>query len=83
MFMVAYSSLVPAQPRKYNSNRSPKPVLTEVETPKSLSSQSKTEYTPSITERTTDLLEIPVATTQSHKHDRHPQPATPFDPTRG
>jgi predicted lipid-binding transport protein (Tim44 family) len=81
MFMVAYSSLFPSQPQKYNSNRSPKPVLTEVETPKSLSSQSNTDYAPSITERTTDLLEIPVGTTQSHKHDRHSQPATPLDPT--
>jgi hypothetical protein len=69
MFLVAYPSLPRSRPRKYNSIPSSKPeVLTQTQTPKSLSQGSNTDFVPSITERTTDLLE-PAATTQSQKHD--------------
>jgi len=67
MFLLAYSSLSPSRPRNYNSTPSPKPeVLTQTQTPKSLS-QGNTEYVPSITERTTDLLTPAIA--QSQKQD--------------
>lgn len=70
MFMLAYSSLSPSRPGNYNPIPASKPeVLTQTQTPKSLSSGSNADYVPSITERTTDLLKNPAATTQSQKHD--------------
>jgi hypothetical protein len=68
MFMVAYSSLAPSPPKKFKSIPSSKPeVLTQA--PTSLSEGSITDYVPSITERTTELLKNPVATVPSQKHD--------------
>lgn len=69
MFLVAYPSLPRSRPKKYNSIPSSIPeVSTQTQTPRSLSQGSNTDYVPSITERTTDLLE-PAATTQSKQHD--------------
>jgi hypothetical protein len=72
MFMLAYSSLSPSRPGNYNSIPGSKPEVltqTQTQTPKSLSSGSNADYVPSITERTTDLLKNPAATTQSQKHE--------------
>jgi hypothetical protein len=70
MFLVAYSSLSPSRPRSYNSIPSSKAeVLTQTQTARSLPQGSNTDYVPSITERTTDLLKTPAATTQSQKQD--------------
>jgi hypothetical protein len=69
MFLLAYSSLSPSRPRSYNSIPSSKPkVLKQTQTAGSLS-QGNIDYVPSITERTTNLLKSPAATTPSQKHD--------------
>jgi hypothetical protein len=74
MFLTAYSSLSPAPRKKYNSIPSSKPeVLTQTPTARSLSQGTNTDYVPSITERTTDLLKNPTATTQSQKQDEESQ----------
>jgi hypothetical protein len=74
MFLLAYSSLSPSRPKKYNSIPSAEPkVLTQTQTPRSLSPGSNTDYVPSITERTTNLLRSPAATTPPHKHDEESQ----------
>jgi hypothetical protein len=70
MFLTAYSSLSPPPRKKYNSIPSSKPeVLTQTPTARSLPQGSNTDYVPSITERTTDLLKTPTATTQSQKRE--------------
>lgn len=74
MFLTAYPYLSPPQPKKYDSIPSSKPeVLKRTQATKSLPQGSNTDYVPSITERTTDLLKNQAATTQSQKHDGEPQ----------
>ncbi len=73
MFLTVYPFLLPSQPKTHDSIPSKPEVLTQTQAPKSLPQESNTEYVPSITEGTTDLLKSPAATTQSQKHDGEPQ----------
>jgi hypothetical protein len=58
MFFVAYPFLSPSPRKKYDSEPAAQAkVLTPSQTTKSLPQGSNTEYVPSITDRTTDLLQ--------------------------
>jgi hypothetical protein len=71
MFLAAYPHLSPSRPKKYDSSPSTQPqVLTPSPPTKYLPQESKVEYIPSITERTTDLLKTSVTTSPKKKEDR-------------
>ena len=73
MFLTAYPYLSPAPRKEHDSSLPSQPeVLTESQTTKSLPEGSNTEYVPSITERTTSLLEGS-ATTARQKEDEESQ----------
>ena len=62
MFLSVYPYLSPSPPKKYDSIPSSQPeALTQSRPTKYLPQESNIEYTPSITERTTDLLKNPSA----------------------
>lgn len=74
MFLTAYPYLLTSSPKKYDSSRSSQPgVLTQSQPSKYLADESNTEYVPSITERTTDLLKSSATTTRKEKEDRESQ----------
>lgn len=57
MFLTVYPYLLPAPRKKYDSLPSSRPeVLKQSQPTKHLPTESNTEFVPSITERTTDLL---------------------------
>ena len=61
MFLTVYPYLSPSGRGKSEPSRSSQtPVITESQPPKALPHERQTEYVPSITERTTDLLKDPV-----------------------
>jgi len=70
MFFVAYPFLAPAPRKKYGAGPAVQAkVLTPSQTTKSLPHGSNTEYVPSITDRTTDLLESSPATRPRQRED--------------
>ena len=73
MFMTAYPYLAPSRRRPNSGLASPPEALAQSHSTKYLSPESNTEYVSSVTERTTDLLEIPAATTSRPKEDEELQ----------
>jgi hypothetical protein len=70
MFLTAYPYLSPSSRQKYDSSPSSQPeVLIQSQPGKYLPQESNIEYVPSITERTTNLLEMPVATRPKQKEE--------------
>ena len=79
MFLVVYPYLSPSPRQKYDASASSKPgSLTQSSPTKYLPQTSNIEFVPSITERTTDLLEVRQRQGQDKKKN-HPQimPITP------
>jgi len=75
MFITAYPFLSPSPPKKYDSSPSSQPeVLTQSQPTKSLPQGTNSEYLPSITERTTDLLKSSATSTPKEEEDANPQP---------
>jgi len=72
MFITVYPYLAPAR-RQRDSPPSPPEVLTQSTATKYLSPEGNIEYVSSVTERTTDLLETPAATTSRAKEDDQSQ----------
>jgi hypothetical protein len=56
MFLTVYPFLSPSRTKRKVRSTAESEVLTNVPAPKTLGSESNTEYVPSVTERTTDLL---------------------------
>lgn len=73
MFLTAYPYLLPSRHRTYGSGAPSQPEELTESQPKYLPPVSNIEYVPSITERTTNLLERSPATTPSPKEDRESQ----------
>lgn len=70
MFLTAYSNVSPASRQKFDSSPSSDPkVLSPATTDKYLPQERNIEYVPSITERTTNLLENSAATRPKQKED--------------
>lgn len=73
MFMTAYPYLSPSRRQHDSGPPSPPEVLTQSQSTRYLSPESNIEYVSSVTERTTDLLETPAATTSRPKADEESQ----------
>ena len=74
MFLTVYPFLSPSR-AKHESSRSTEPeVLTPPRPPRTLQQESNTEYVPSITERTTNLLKNSATTISNEKESRESQP---------
>jgi len=74
MFLTVYPYLSPSRRQEHVSSSSSQPeALTQSQPPKHLPSGSNIEYVPSITERTTNLLQDSVATRPKQKEDRESQ----------
>lgn len=70
MFLTAYPYISPARSQKYDSSPSSQPAsLIQSPPPKYLPQESRLEQVPSITERTTDLLENSAPTRTTKKED--------------
>lgn len=70
MFLTAYPYLSASSRQKYDSSPSSQPeVLIQSQPGKYLPQESNIEYVPSITERTTNLLERPAETRPKQKED--------------
>ena len=75
MFLVAYPFLLPWPPKKYDSSPSSQPeVLIQSQPTKSLPQGINSEYLPSITERTTDLLKSSATTSPREEEDANLPP---------
>ena len=62
MFLVGYSSMMPARPKNKARPSTQSETLEKAETTKKLPPMTDIDFVPSVTERTTSLLETPVAT---------------------
>jgi hypothetical protein len=70
MFLTAYPYFLPASSKKYGSGSSSEPKGPRASAvPKSLPHDRETEYVPSVTERTTDLLQSSKSTIAKRKED--------------
>lgn len=70
MFLTVYPYLLPRSYKKYDPGSSSEPKgLSASAVPKSLPHERETEYVPSVTERTTDLLQSSEATTPERKEN--------------
>ncbi len=74
IFLTVYPYLSPSSRRKVDSSPSSQPdILSQSQPGKYLPTQSKTEYVPSITERTTTLLENSAVARPKQKEDGESQ----------
>jgi hypothetical protein len=73
MFLTVYPFLSPSRAKPDSSRSADPEVLTEPQPPKILPHERNTEYVPSITERTTDLLRSAPTTESNAKEGRESQ----------
>lgn len=74
IFLTAYPYLSPSARDKYDSRSSSQPeALRQSQSAKYLPQERNIEYIPSVTERTTNLLEHPALTRQNQNEDGKPQ----------
>lgn len=82
MFLSAYRYLLPAPRQRYDSIApSQTEALPQSKPTKYLPPESNTEYVPSITERTTNLLQNSAAPGPEKEEDKESQPNKAFNPT--
>jgi hypothetical protein len=73
MLLVAYSSISPARLKQQSSIPSSPRELKQSQSTKQLPQGTDVEYVASVTERTTNLLQVPVAARPKQKEDREPE----------